>query len=337
VTALNAVLPLASSTVSFIFAAMVLLQWRAKRRSFQLVWAVGLTWYGISSGAEFVGAAAGWNQVLYRLWYLTGALYVAAFLGAGTVYLLRRSRFGYFAAASIFLGGLLALAAVRRYPGSELTGRVTALAALSAAIAVAYTTARDRRRSADVVMGFLAGAAVVVAVLVLTAPLGSPGYAVDPVTQVPVGNAMPNRLRVLSGPFNVAGALCLVFGGLFSAYVYMPKRKLMRGRHLPPVAAQLYGATAIAVNLVASLPGAAVALVTGRLNSRVPATMLIAAGGFIPSITSGLNRFGVTWSFFLGELVGVLLIFIGFLVSEEVFASARLLGRTPARARTDAA
>jgi hypothetical protein len=41
-------------------------------------------------------------------------------------------------------------------------------------------------------------------------------------------------------------------------------------------------------------------------------------------LTSGLNRFGVTWSFFLGEFLGVLLIFAGFLVSEEVFKNIRV-------------
>jgi hypothetical protein len=32
----------------------------------------------------------------------------------------------------------------------------------------------------------------------------------------------------------------------------------------------------------------------------------------------------VTWSFFLGEFLGVLLIFLGFLVSEDVFRNVRL-------------
>ena len=53
-------------------------------------------------------------------------------------------------------------------------------------------------------------------------------------------------------------------------------------------------------------------------------SQLIALGGFIPGWTSGLNRFGVTWSFFLGELLGVVLIFAGFLVSIEVFSDVRL-------------
>ena len=38
----------------------------------------------------------------------------------------------------------------------------------------------------------------------------------------------------------------------------------------------------------------------------------------------GLNRFGITWSFFLGELLGIVFIFAGFLVSIEVFSDIRL-------------
>jgi hypothetical protein len=114
----------------------------------------------------------------------------------------------------------------------------------------------------------------------------------------------------------------------------MPKRKLLRGHVATPVVGQLYRALAVVVNLAVSLPAAAAALVTGRLNSRVPATALIALGGFIPSVTSGLDRFGVTWSFYLGQLLGVMLIFAGFLVSEEVFANLRLSIQNGLRART---
>jgi hypothetical protein len=137
---------------------------------------------------------------------------------------------------------------------------------------------------------------------------------VDPTTHVPVGSGFPGYLRVLTGPFNIAGALCLVFGAIYSAYVYMPKRRVLPAR---------LGVLAIIPNFFASLPGAIRALFRGELNSRVPATLLIALGAFIPGVTSGLNRFGVTWSFFLGEFLGVVLIFAGFLVSEEVFRTFR--------------
>lgn len=82
------VLPLMSSIIALIFAIIVLDQFFAKRKSYQLVWAIGLFMYFISTGAEFWVGAWGLNQVIYRLWYLFGAIFVAAYLGMGTLYLL---------------------------------------------------------------------------------------------------------------------------------------------------------------------------------------------------------------------------------------------------------
>jgi hypothetical protein len=323
VTVLNTILPAGSSLVSFVFAALVFDQWRQRRRSFQLVWTLGLLWYGISAGTEALGSGLGWNADLYRVWYLVGALFVAAYLGAGTVYLLAKTHFGYMVGASILIGGLITLAARDKYPGSDLTAYTVFGVCLVGAAAVATATATRRQYAPHIAFGLLVAASAVVAVLVLTAPLHSPGYATDPGTGVPVGSAMPSYIRVLPITFNVAGAFCLVLGAKYSAYIYMPKRKLLRARRLPPIAAQLYGVLAVIVNLAVSLPGAIAAVAAGRVNSRVPATLLIALGGFIPGVTSALNRFGITWSFFLGEFLGVLMIFIGFLISEEVFARAR--------------
>ena len=52
--------------------------------------------------------------------------------------------------------------------------------------------------------------------------------------------------------------------------------------------------------------------------------VLIAIGAFIPGMTSGLSRFGLTSAFFVGELLGVLCILVGFLVSVEVFSTYRI-------------
>jgi hypothetical protein len=319
----NVLLPLLSCAVSLAFAALVLGQWARRRRAFQLVWAVGLLWYAVGSGAQAWGSAFGWDPATYRVWYLFGAILVPAYLGLGTIYLLARTGFGYFAGVSIAVGGLFAyLSQLRLIHEGRPTAwtnvlLVIAVAAL-AGLAVIAATAWRRELAAHVALAVLAAASLVVAALVATASVATQGF-VDPVTHDPVGTAMPGHLRILAGPFNVAGAFCLVFGAVYSAYVYMPKRKLLRDGPKAPVARQLYGTLAVAVNLVASLPGAARALGAGRLSSRVPATALIALGGFVPSLTGGLDRFGITWSFALGELLGVLLIFAGFLVSEEVF------------------
>jgi hypothetical protein len=313
VSVLNVVLPLGSSVLSFIFAALVLDQWWQRRHSFQLVWVVGLACYGLSTGAEFLGGAFGWSDSIYRAWYLFGAFLVPAYLGAGTLYLLKKTRFGYFVAASIALGGMFSLAATAKYPGSSAGGYAALAVALVAAAAIATATALRRELQAHVAMAFLVAGTLVVAGLVLTAHLTG-GY-VDTSTHVPVAAAFPGFLRVSSVPFNAGGGLALVFGALYSAYIYMPKKRV--------VAARL-GVLAIIVNFFTSLPGAVTALLQGKLNSRVPATILIAVGALIPGVTSSLNRFGVTWSFFLGEFLGLVLIFGGFLVSEEVFRNVRL-------------
>lgn len=323
---LNVVLPLGSSVLSFVFAAMVLDQWRQRRHGFQLVWGIGLLWYGISAGTEFLGGAFGWNEGLYRVWYLIGAFFVAAYLGLGTIYLLSKTRFGYAAGVLVLTGGVLSVlfshATARGtntplYPGSEGAGLAAFAVAALGGIAIIVVTAVRRPLAAHIAMVVLAVGSLAAAYLVLSAPLPAPGWAVDPNTHVPVGSAFPGYVRVLTGPFNIAGALSLVFGALYSAYVYMPKRRVLPAG---------WAVIAVVVNFFASLPGAVAALFAGRLNSRVPATILIAIGSFIPGLTSGLNRFGVTWSFFLGEFVGVLLIFAGFLVSQDVFRTVRLGG-----------
>jgi len=258
--ALNVVLPLGSSVLSFAFAAMVFDQWWQRRRAFQLVWAIGLLWYGISAGCEFIGGAFGWSEPLYRAWYLIGAFFVAAYLGAGTIYLLSKTRFGYFAGATVLIGGLLSLlfshanakgSDVPLYPGSATAGTTAFVIAAIGGVAIIAATAVRPRLAAHIAMGVLVIGSIGVAYMTLTASLAAPGWAVDPATHVPVGTAFPGYVRVLTGPFNIAGALCLVFGAIYSAYIYMPKRKVLRAKVKTPVVAQLYGGAAVAVNLVA--------------------------------------------------------------------------------------
>jgi hypothetical protein len=291
-----------------------------------------MLWYGLSAGTEFLGGAFGWSEPLYRAWYLIGAIWVAGWLGLGTVLLLGKTRFGYALAGSLFLAGLFtALAQARyHYAGSGAAPFIYFGIAAVLALAIAVDTYRGgtawpRLTAAAIVSGTLASAAMMMVV-----SLPSPGWVVDPITHIPTGELFPGYLRLLTPLFNVTGAFALTLGGIYSAYIFMPKRRLIRyslDRSQAParfLGNLLVAPAAIVVNLVASIPGAVAALVTGRLNSRVPATLLIALGGLIPAITSGLNRFGDTGGFFVGEFLGVFFLFFGFLVSIEVFAEIRV-------------
>ena len=111
----NVVLPLGSSLLSFVFFVFLIDQWRERRRPYQLIWAIGMLWYGLSAGTEFLGGAFGWSEPLYRAWYLIGAIWVAGWLGLGTAFLLARTRFGYAFAVSLVLAGLFTFLTQAKY------------------------------------------------------------------------------------------------------------------------------------------------------------------------------------------------------------------------------
>jgi hypothetical protein len=328
----NVVLPFTSSLLSFVFALFLLDQWRERRRPYQLIWTLGMLMYGVSAGTEFVGGASGWSEPLYRTWYLTGAVWVAGWLGLGTMYLLAKTRFGYGAAVSVLLAGLFTYLTWRKndYPDSGISPYLYLLIAVVAALAIGVETYRAKGRWANVAGVLIVFGTIVSIPMVMLAPLADPGWAVDPATGIPSGELFPGYVRLLTPFFNITGGFALVLGALYSAYVFMPKRRVVRydlrrdqglGRYLGNLVVAPF---AIAVNLVASLPGAVAALLRGQLNSRVPSTILIAIGGFIPSLTGSLARFGMTSAFFLGELLGVVFLFAGFLVSIEVFREIRI-------------
>ena len=144
----NVVLPFASSALSLVFAAVLATQWRARRRPYQLIWAVGMLWYGLSAGTEFLGGALGWSEPLYRAWYLIGAIWVAGWLGLGTVYLLARTRFGYAFAVCLGLAGLFTFLTWKKYdyPNSGVAPfAYLGIAALLAVAVVVLTWRRDDR------------------------------------------------------------------------------------------------------------------------------------------------------------------------------------------------
>jgi hypothetical protein len=87
-----AYVPLVTCIVSFIFAISVLDQYFARRKPYQLLWAIGLFMYFVSTFTEFWWNVYGHVDIMYRLWYLIGAILVAAYLGQGTLYLLMRRR-----------------------------------------------------------------------------------------------------------------------------------------------------------------------------------------------------------------------------------------------------
>jgi len=325
-------LPAATSILALIFAVALIDQWRERRQAFQLVWAFGMLFYGVAAGCEAIAGANGWNELLYRTWYLTGAVWTAGWLGLGTTFLLGRTRFGYSFALCLFLAGLFTFL-VRNRPEYQGAGALPLLYFIVAgllALAVAVETYFQNARWPLLAAAAVVGATLLSIVLMVTTTLPAPGWAVDPATNMPVATLFPPQLRLLTPFLNITGAFALILGAVFSTYVFMPKRRVLAYSLDPNQKGDeflfnlLIAPVAIVVNLVASLPGAVKGLLTGTIHSRVPATLLIAAGGFVASAGDTLNRFGVTGPFAVAKFVAVVLLLAGFLVSIEAFRELRI-------------
>jgi hypothetical protein len=328
---MSVLLPALTTLLALVMGVALLDQWRERRQPFQLVWAIGMGFYGIAAGCEALAAATGWNEPLYRTWYLTGAVLTAGWLGLGTALLLARTRFGYAIAVSIFLAGVFTILTQRRfnYEGAGSTPILYFIGAGLLALAIGVETYFQNERWPVFMAIGVIGASVLALVLTVTSPLAEP-YKLDPATGQPIADLFPGSLRLLTPFLNVTGGFALAFGALFSTYVFMPKRRVLPysldpnqpGDHF--LFNLLIAPFALTVNFFASLPGTLQDLLRGRLHSRVPATLLIAAGGFVASAGDSLNRFGITGPFAVAKFVAAVLLLAGFLVSIEAFREIRI-------------
>ncbi len=92
-TFINTTLPFLSAAISLLFALFVFRRWAYKRKGAHLLlWGIGMTFYAIGGFCEGYYGAFGWHPLIFRLWYLFGAILVAAWLGQGTVYLLAKEK-----------------------------------------------------------------------------------------------------------------------------------------------------------------------------------------------------------------------------------------------------
>jgi N-terminal 7TM region of histidine kinase len=80
--------PLAATIISAAFAATLWVQYRSRPRAYLMAWSVALAVYAVAALTEVIGAASGWNPLLYRIYYLLGGITVVGILALGTVYLL---------------------------------------------------------------------------------------------------------------------------------------------------------------------------------------------------------------------------------------------------------
>ena len=98
-------LAFAAALVAFRLSGSLAARWRATRAPQLAAWSASLLAYALASGGLAWGAAAGWNEAAFRVYYTCGGLLTAALLGSGSLLLSGRS----WAAPAAFLYTGLAL------------------------------------------------------------------------------------------------------------------------------------------------------------------------------------------------------------------------------------
>ena len=99
---MNQLFAFAAALLALRLAGDVARRWRVHRASEFAAWAAGLASYAVACGALAWAAAAGWDDRVFRVYYLFGGLLSAPLLGAGS--LLRTGRRWAAPAACVWVG-----------------------------------------------------------------------------------------------------------------------------------------------------------------------------------------------------------------------------------------
>lgn len=230
-----------TAIVTAIFTVMVLRRWWIGRRPYALAWGIGLAMYCLGTLSQAILAIT-WSPLFFALWYWSGALMVAPWLGQGTAYLLIRSGN---TAKNIQMA--LILVAVMTLPWTLFFTEMNASAwEPGSDITTIYRDFHDA--DGNVIReGIMMGSA-------------------------------RGTVRFFSPIMNIWGTLLLVGGAIYSARAFR-RKQIMR--------------------------------------NRVIGNWLIALGGLFPAFSGALIRLGDPSYKYFGEMMGAILIFVGFLYATS--------------------
>jgi hypothetical protein len=221
----EALLAFAAALLALRLAGDLAARFRARRAPQLAAWAASLLAYAIASAALAWGAAAGWDDRAFRVYYLAGGLLTAPLLGAGSL-LLRGYRWAgplAFAYAGLAIGVMVAV---------PLTSSVTGTAIPEAQSHLDFVPAR-----LVAVLGNSLGTIAVVVIAVLTLrrrPVGN-AFLLAGVAVAAVGSALAGLGAAGTAAFIALGAVLLYAGFLFASgeaprFIRSPKRAVRKAR-----------------------------------------------------------------------------------------------------------
>ena len=121
---MEALLAFAAALLALRLAGDLATRFRARRAPQLAAWSASLFAYAIASAALAWGAAAGWDDRAFRVYYLAGGLLTAPLLGAGSL-LLRGYRWAgplVFAYSGLAIGIMVAIPLTASVSGTSIPG-----------------------------------------------------------------------------------------------------------------------------------------------------------------------------------------------------------------------
>jgi hypothetical protein len=110
-------IPLATTVLAIVFTGVLLRRWRIRRPAPHLLWwAIGAATFAAGTITESLTTLFGWQETVFRWWYITGALLGGAPLAQGSVYLLMPRRVAHALSVLLVTTIVVAAALVLRSP-----------------------------------------------------------------------------------------------------------------------------------------------------------------------------------------------------------------------------
>jgi len=172
----DALLAFVAAVISLRLSGNLLRRFRRRRTPELAAWSAALGAYAIAAGALAWGAAYGWNEPAFRVYYVGGALLTAALLGTGSLLLVGQRWLipAAFVYVGLAIGIALAMPLEKPLSGTAVPeaqdvlalwpARIVAIAANSlgtlAVVAVAVATFRRRPAGNALLLAGIAVAAV---------------------------------------------------------------------------------------------------------------------------------------------------------------------------------
>ncbi|MBA3946997.1 MAG: hypothetical protein H0X37_20845 [Herpetosiphonaceae bacterium] len=322
---LPALLPLVTALLALPFAALVVARWRTKHRPYLLLWATGIATFGLGAAAEAIFQLIGWHALLFRVYYLCGAILTAAWLGQGTIQLLGKrpwSQIGLVGLSVLSLYGAFEVGRAELQPAfmSDRIGVVQGLNGTSAgeALRLAGTAVAP----SPVAVGDVWARALADKAGVTTAPSTEPERLDQGLRRngVAVGTQqMLDALGIATPPSSVAGTPLFIVRGdtVIGVASLLPARELngsailrttSNARSITPIF-NVYGTLGLAGGAIYS---AWIFLRKRALYDRMIGNILIATGALAPALGGTLSKAGFPYAVEVSNLLGIVVIFAGF-------------------------